>query len=57
METMWFQVEFYSELEKRWVPLFAREKSETAAKSKATALLPNAESRVVKVTLVTEVCR
>lgn len=53
--TSWFQVEFHSFIEGRWVPLFAREKDVDEAKHKAQDWLPNARSRVVRVTQTVEV--
>jgi hypothetical protein len=53
--TSWFQVEFHSHMEGRFVPLFAREATADEAKHKAQEWLPNAHSRVVKVTQTIEV--
>ena len=53
--TTWFQVEFYSQMETRWVPLFAREKTREEAEKKAREWLVDAASRVVRVTQSTEV--
>jgi hypothetical protein len=55
MTNSYYQVEFYSDLEKRWVPLFAKESSEADAWQKAYSLLPNCERRVVKITQTSEV--
>ena len=53
--TVWYQVEFYSDIEHRWVPLFAKEETEAGAWRKAHELLETEKKRVVKVTQTTEV--
>ena len=55
MTSTYFQVEFYSYAERRWVALFAWEKSEAEAGQKAREWLPDVASRVVRVTQKTEV--
>jgi hypothetical protein len=52
--TLWYQVEFYSELEKHWVPLFSREKTEAAARE-LLELVKVGRRRIVKVMQTTEV--
>lgn len=53
--TEWYQVEFFSHLEQRWVPLFAREKTSADAQGKMRDWLGGTKSRVVKVTQTMEV--
>jgi hypothetical protein len=55
MTSVHYQVEFFSELESRWVPLFGSFKTEREAWEK-TADLTNPK-RVVKVTHTAEVVR
>lgn len=51
----WFQVEFYSDIEQRWVALFAREKTVEEAEKKRLDWLANSISRVTRVTQTKEV--
>lgn len=53
MQTEWYQVEFYSGLDKKWVPLFAKCDSVAEAERKAKVL--QARWQVVKVTMRREV--
>lgn len=53
--TMWWQVEFYSLQERRWVPLFSRETNSNEAAQKAREWLAGTRSRVVRVTQTVEV--
>lgn len=55
MIQVYFQVEFYSLAESRWVPLFAWERSADEAQRKAREWLPDVRSRVQRVTQQTEV--
>jgi len=55
--TVWYQVEFYSRLEQRWVPLFAKEKTREDALRRLDELLPGENGRVVKVTQTAEVVK
>jgi hypothetical protein len=53
MTTSWYQVEFYSRLEKRWVPIFAKQETEAAAREQWELVAPG-RRRVVKVTQIVE---
>jgi hypothetical protein len=51
----WFQVEFFSKLSKRWVPLMGKEDTKEAAEAKRLNLLGDTMGRVVKVTQTVEI--
>jgi hypothetical protein len=55
MTVTYFQVEFYSKLDNRWVPLGGREKTEAEAWEMYETLRPAHRRRIVKVTQTTEV--
>jgi hypothetical protein len=54
LKTVWYQVEFYSNLTKCWVPLFARGKTEADVRE-ALEQVVRGRRRIVKVTQITEV--
>jgi hypothetical protein len=55
MDSFWFQVEFWSQMEQRWIALFSHEPTSQGAEAKAREWLRESRSRVVKVTQKTEV--
>ena len=50
MTSVWFQAEFYSPLEKCWIPLGARAETEAGAREAYEHLTKCHQRRIVKVT-------